>query len=311
MCALNFTVILCCIVDSEVRWQAKEELDDPLYVFYEDPEFYVLNIFRLLSLGCVISTMRLTFIWYEIAAKKLKQRNKLSQSSAYPLKLRAQFTFEILICAIHIPPFADVRLRTYNQRQFLDYLTIAAFLKIYVLIRLMREKSPLNSNSGRFIGSFTNIEFTDLFYIKTWLKDNPFQAMLIAVGVLLLCCSYTVYLAERRYPINCNEPSGKFANFLNALWLIIITVFTVGYGDIVPETDLGRFIAVLAALCGLILTATLIGLVHQYLTLNNDESNLLKFIAEHQRIKQYQECALDVIMQAIRIFVLKSQRQRS
>jgi len=82
--------------------------------------------------------------------------------------------FEILICAIHIPPFADVNLQTFNQRQFLDYLTIVAFLKIYVLIRLMREKSPLNSNSGRFIGSFTNIEFTDLFYIKTWLKDNPF-----------------------------------------------------------------------------------------------------------------------------------------
>ncbi len=38
----------------------------------------------------------------------------------------------------------------------------------------MKEKSPLNSNSGRFIGSFTNIEFSDTFFIKTWLKDNPF-----------------------------------------------------------------------------------------------------------------------------------------
>jgi len=135
--------------------------------------------------------------------------------------------------------------------------------------------------------------------------------MLIAVGILLLCCSYTIYIAERRYPVDCNEMSGKFSSYFNALWLIIITVFTVGYGDIVPTTNLGRFIAVLAALCGLILTATLIGLVHQYLTLNNDESNVLKFIAEHQRIKQYQECALDVIMQAIRIYVVKSQRQRS
>jgi hypothetical protein len=44
---------------------------------------------------------------------------------------------------------------------------------------------------------------------------------------------------------------------------------------------MGRTIAIIAALCGLILSATLIGLVHQYLTLNNDEANVLKFIAEH------------------------------
>jgi voltage-gated potassium channel len=160
----------------------------------------------------------------------------------------------------------------------------------------MKEKSPLNSNSGRFIGTFTNIEFTDLFYIKTWLKDNPFQAMLLAVAVLLFSCSYMVYLAERTFPVDCDLDSGKFSTYFNSLWLIIITVFTVGYGDLTPQTDLGRGIAVVAALCGLMLSATLIGLVHQYLTLNNDESNVLKFIAEHQRIKVYQESALEVIM---------------
>ena len=142
----------------------------------------------------------------------------------------------------------------------------------------MKEKSPLNSNSGRFIGSFTNIEFTDLFFLKTWLKDNPFQAMLLAITALLFTCSYMVYLAERTHPVNCDEPSGKFSTYFNSIWLIIVTVFTVGYGDIAPQTDLGRTIAIIAALCGLILSATLIGLVHQYLTLNNDEANVLKFI---------------------------------
>jgi len=86
--------------------------------------------------------------------------------------------------------------------------------------------------------------------------------MLIAVGVLLFSCSYTIYLAERRYPIECMDPSGKFSTYQNAIWLIIVTVFTVGYGELTPQTDLGRAIAIMAALCGLILSATLIGLVH-------------------------------------------------
>jgi voltage-gated potassium channel len=80
--------------------------------------------------------------------------------------------------------------------------------------------------------------------------------------VLLFTYAYLVFLAERVYPINCDYMSGKFSSYLNALWLIIVTIFTVGYGDIVPQTDIGRAIAILAALSGLIFSATLIGLVH-------------------------------------------------
>ena len=86
--------------------------------------------------------------------------------------------------------------------------------------------------------------------------------MILAVGALLFSCSYMVYLAERRYPIDCTDFSGKFSTYFNSLWLIIVTVFTVGYGELAPLTDLGRAIAITAALCGLILSATLIGLVH-------------------------------------------------
>ena len=98
----------------------------------------------------------------------------------------------------------------------------------------MKEKSPLNSNSGRFIGTFTNIQFTDLFYVKTWLRDNPFAAMILAVSTLLFTCSYMIYLAERTYPIDCGEDYAKFSSYLNSLWLIIVTVFTVGYGELAP-----------------------------------------------------------------------------
>lgn len=198
-----------------------------------------------------------------------------------PLSWIVLIFVEAIICLVHIPPFIDINLANYNERQYLDYITIGSFLKFYIIVRLMKEQSPLNSNSGRFIGSFTNIEFTDLFYIKTWLRENPFQALGVAVLVLLFTCSYMLYLLERTHPVDCFTDSGKFSTYQNCLWLIIITVFTVGYGDLSPQTDLGRVIAVVASLCGLILAATLIGLVHQYLTLNNDEASVLKFIAEH------------------------------
>ncbi len=58
--------------------------------------------------------------------------------------------------------------------------------------------------------------------------------MLFAISVLLFSCGYMIHLAERRYPIDCGQLEGKFSTYVNSLWLVIITVFTVGYGDIVP-----------------------------------------------------------------------------
>jgi hypothetical protein len=135
---------------------------------------------------------------------------------------------------IHIPPFSDYGRKSYTSRQSLDYVTVFGFFKMYILVRLMKEKSPLNSNSGRFIGSFTNIEFSDLFFAKTWLKGNPFQAMSFAISTLLVICGYMIFLSERKYPIDCSRTSGKFSTFYSSLYLIMVTVFTVGYGDITP-----------------------------------------------------------------------------
>jgi hypothetical protein len=88
MCVLNFTIILCCILDSEIRWHSKDDYEDVYYNFHTDPRFYILNFLRIISMVCVVMTLRLTYVWYETNVKKLKQRNKLSQSAAYPMKLR-------------------------------------------------------------------------------------------------------------------------------------------------------------------------------------------------------------------------------
>ncbi|MBI1354252.1 MAG: hypothetical protein GC160_07895 [Acidobacteria bacterium] len=53
------------------------------------------------------------------------------------------------------------------------------------------------------------------------------------------------------------EPDNVHNGFWGGLWWAIVTVTTVGYGDIAPQTAGGRILAVLLMLCGLGLLSTL------------------------------------------------------
>ncbi|CAH0561886.1 unnamed protein product [Brassicogethes aeneus] len=65
------------------------------------------------------------------------------------------------------------------------------------------------------------------------------------IGFLgLIFASFLVFLAEK-------DVNKKFSNFAQALWWGVITLCTVGYGDMVPETWPGKIIASFCALLGI------------------------------------------------------------
>ena len=47
-----------------------------------------------------------------------------------------------------------------------------------------------------------------------------------------------------KYYICCSYHDAQHKNLLNSMWMIAITFFAIGYGDIVPNTYCGRGIAV-------------------------------------------------------------------
>ncbi len=56
-------------------------------------------------------------------------------------------------------------------------------------------------------------------------------------GVVFLAVALSVWLLERA------EPDGKLTSFADALWFCLVTMSTVGYGDLFPVSGVGRAIA--------------------------------------------------------------------
>ncbi|MBI9111110.1 TrkA family potassium uptake protein [Maridesulfovibrio ferrireducens] len=84
----------------------------------------------------------------------------------------------------------------------------------------------------------------------TWLKTG-FGKLVLATAGLLLLSTFGFYWLELKESAN--------ANFSNAFWWSIVTLTTVGYGDLVPATVPGRILGALVMLSGIGLVTSLTG----------------------------------------------------
>jgi voltage-gated potassium channel len=87
------------------------------------------------------------------------------------------------------------------------------------------------------------------------------RVALMAGGVLVIG-SLVAYHAE--HPVN-----PEFATVGDALWWGTVTLTTVGYGDIVPKTTTGRWVAVVIMVTGVAVLGVLAGSLASFFRLDN------------------------------------------
>jgi voltage-gated potassium channel len=81
-----------------------------------------------------------------------------------------------------------------------------------------------------------------------------FGCLVITLGIALVAATL-MHLAEGRV-----QPD-KLGTIPQALWWAIVTLGTIGYGDVVPITALGKLIASGTIICGLIVIALPVGII--------------------------------------------------
>jgi voltage-gated potassium channel len=117
-------------------------------------------------------------------------------------------------------------------------------LRVLALLRLVRFFKLARYSSG----------LTSLLEAIYSERHALVATLLILSGLVLTMASF-MYLAEREA-----QPD-RFGTIPHAMWWAIVTLTTVGYGDVVPVTALGKVIGGLAAIMGVAMLALPVGIV--------------------------------------------------
>ena len=90
-------------------------------------------------------------------------------------------------------------------------------------------------------------------------RKNELALSFILAIFLIIIASCVMYFAEHQFPLNIKE--GKFQSIPQTIWWAVVSLTTTGYGDMVPQTDIGKVLASIIMLTGVAFFALPAGII--------------------------------------------------
>lgn len=114
----------------------------------------------------------------------------------------------------------------------------------------------------RIIRLFKFIRYSDKIQVLGHVLRKEKGVLLTVLGISVFYIFLTALIMFNAEPhINPITGNVTFEDFFDALYWATVTLTTVGYGDMIPVTDIGRFVSMLSSLFGVAVIALPSGVI--------------------------------------------------
>ena len=284
---LSFNIILCVLIVIRYFFILK------IHKIRSGP---IANYDTLYSLGL------LPYLILEIGINMLFIPPFVEQSYSIDGSIYVDYDYTSIFNPNNFTPKTDLdslKHKSTSIQLLYNVASIIAFfmmIRIYHVFRLFFTFSYWETPRAQTICTWMNTKATTGFTIKAYLKIIPYICLIIGVVFVMVVCGLATQLFEYyngvlmksmgHGPLSTN--SGivntmlSFNNVYSSFWLMLVTMTTVGYGDIYPTTYFGRVIAIAGCVAGTFILSLLVVFLNQTISFDDVERNVYNEIMEHK-----------------------------
>ena len=173
-----------------------------------------------------------------------------------------------------------------------------------LLIRCLPYLSGLSSRNNRAYANLNHINVSMSLSVRMAFLRSPAR-LLSSVSVLLLAMlGFVLQVSERRVNHDLDE-------YANCVWLALVSMTGIGYGDLFPQTLLGRAAASLAFFWGALLAALVVMTVLRVGELSESERRVHNMIRQTTSRSALKQSAAFYIQSAWAAYLERLQRSQS
>ena len=277
-CAFLIMTFSCCFVYNEIK------ICDETCTFDEDEQNFIIVLSLVFSsLTTVFFLIVLCIKYYHYYILSKNARYIQVYTSFFGTSLFGSFILEVILACLHpnllfknkyitTSKKYNLKIVTYNIN---DFLMLIQSIRLSYLIIIVPICSQFYSARADRICKMMGRKL-DLFF--------SFRALFIRYRPLMLgyctvvICSILAFMLKIINQTLPRRNNFKNLNFVDYFWFVVITMTTVGYGDVIPETLLGRLIGCASAIAGTVVVALIVSFFNSKINLTKEEKNCLTFL---------------------------------